>query len=97
MWSCPVRVLDWLVAYPWLPLSLERMGPGKPCTRPTKGELRRWCRTGSVLMNGARVQEHDEIPNFDQLGIWQLVFHPNSPHRCTMVQDIVSIETLHHG
>lgn len=93
-----MRALDWLAAYPWLPLSLEKAGPGKRCERPSKGELRRWCRAGSVLINGSKVQEHDEIPNYELIGIWQLVFFPDSRTHCTtMVQETIYIDTVPSG
>ena len=80
-----MRVLDFLGAYPFLPMSIERRGA------PSRGELRRWCRAHSVLLNGSRVSESDTVPN-ETLGIWQLVFFPDNPvKQCTMVQEIIRV------
>jgi len=79
-----MTALEFLWGWPWLPLSIERHG------RPSRSELRRWCRAHSVLLNGARVEESQEVPH-PELGIWQLVFFPDNPRRqCTMVQEIIT-------
>jgi len=82
-----MTALDFLHAWPWLPMSIERHG------RPSRSELRRWCRAHSVLLNGTRVEESQDVPH-PELGIWQLVFFPDNPRRqCTMVQDVIAISS----
>ena len=82
-----MTALAFLSAFPWLPQSIERRG------RPSNGELRRWCRAHSVLINGHRVEESQPIPHEDTLGIWQLVFFPDNAHRrCTMVQAVIRFD-----
>ena len=74
--------IDYLMGLPLTPMSVERAG------RPTKSELRRWCRARSVLLNGVRVGERSAIPGWE-CGIWQLVFFPDNPARCChMVQGL---------
>jgi len=76
-----VTALDYLAGLPYLPASREKTG------RPSKAELRRWCRAGSVLINGWTAQEMQAIPNMCD-GVWQLVFFPQSDRsRCHMVQE----------
>lgn len=83
-----MTALEFLTAWPWLPQSIERTG------RPSRGELRRWCRAHSVLINGTRPNELDPIPHLDTLGIWQLVFFPENPKRqCTMVQEFIAFSS----
>lgn len=81
--------LEYLRRLPWSPMSVERHG------RPTTAELRRWCRAGSVLINGRLVAESDHIPNACD-GIWQLIFFPGNRRRqCTMVQDLTGHPETH--
>ena len=83
-----MTALEFLSGWPWLPQSIERSG------RPSRGEVRRWCRAHSVLINGTRPNELDAIPHLDTLGLWQLVFFPDNPKRqCTMVQAFISLSS----
>ena len=82
-----MTALEFLWGWPWLPMSIERHG------RPSRSELRRWCRAHSVLINGSRVEESQELPH-PGLGIWQLVFFPDNPKRqCTMVQEVIRLSS----
>lgn len=78
-----MTALEYLWSLPHLPWSLEKPRGGG---RPSKSELRRWCRAGSVLINGVLVTEDQAIPNFCE-GIWQLIFFPgNAKRQCHVVQ-----------
>ncbi len=83
-----MTALEFLSSWPWLPMSIERRG------RPSRAELRRWCRAHSVLLNGSRVNESQDIPHIDTLGIWQLVFFPDNPRRqCTMIHEVIAVSS----
>lgn len=57
---------------PALPMSAER-----PCTPASNSELRRWMASGSVLINGERVQWDEEV----DYPVFSIVFFPKSEAR----------------
>ena len=71
-----MRAIDYLKGLPYLPSSKE----GRQLGRPSRSELKRWLRKGSVLINGEYPGVGEEII----LPIYQLVFFPSSKSRCTM-------------
>lgn len=68
---------------PAIPMSIEKHGykaTGKH-EHPSNGELKRWCESGSILINGERVgpQELVDFP------IFSLVYFPKSEERRTTI------------
>lgn len=59
-----------------IPMSVE-----KPCTIPSKSEIRRWLDQKSVIINGLKPSSKEEV----EFPITQLVFFPNSKTRKTTV------------
>ena len=59
-----------------LPMSTER-----PCTKPTKAEVKRWLKKSSVIINHQKPKPHDQI----NLPVENLVFFPKGKRKCTMV------------
>jgi hypothetical protein len=72
----PVNILQYLNGLrPALPLSREKpITKEKPASPPSNGELRRWIRDGSVVINGERWQPEEEMPPM----VWSLIFFPKS-------------------
>lgn len=58
-----------------IPMSIER-----PCTRPTKSEIRRWISQKAVLINGVTVDQNSVV----EYPITQLVFFPKGKRRTTV-------------
>ena len=71
-----MNAIEWLQNFPYLPDSRE----GKKVGRPSNSELRRWCKNGSVLINGKKVTPGDKM----EWPIYQLVFFPQSTGKVTM-------------
>lgn len=61
---------------PAIPMSRER-----PCTPTSNGELKRWLKDGSVLINGKRFAPDQEIVEV----VDSLVFFPKSKSMTTIV------------
>lgn len=59
-----------------IPMSIE-----KPCTIPSKSEIKRWLNQSSVLINGSKPKAEEEV----QFPITELVFFPKSKSRKTTV------------
>ena len=59
-----------------IPMSVE-----KPCTIPSRSEVRRWLDQKSVVINGVTATSKDEV----DFPIISLVFFPNSKKRKTTV------------
>ena len=68
------KVIDFLMFLP-LPMSTER-----PCTRPSRSEVKRWLKKKSVILNGERPKPNDEI----SFPVKELVFFPKGKRKCTM-------------
>jgi len=58
-----------------LPMSTER-----PCTIPSRSEVKRWLKNGSVIINGEKIHDPNEIKDYD---IFTLVFFPKGKRRTT--------------
>ena len=58
-----------------LPMSTER-----PCTKPTKAEIKRWLKKSSITINHQKPKPQDGI----ELPIEDLVFFPKGKRKCTM-------------
>lgn len=71
-----IEYLIWLKIFKAIPMSTER-----PCQRPSKGELKRWCRKGAVVVNGGRPNDQDMI----QFPVTSLVFFPRGKRRTTVL------------
>lgn len=75
-----MTAFEYLCGLPILPHSAQEGVRGQP----SRSEVKRWLRTGSVLLNGAFPQPSDEI----EFPITSLVFFPKSPRRrTTMVME----------
>jgi len=70
-----MKLLDWLFKDITLPMSTER-----PCTKPSRSEVKRWLRGRAVNING--VLDHDPMEVVDY-SIFTLVFFPNGKKRTT--------------
>ena len=79
LWVDKETALDWLNRFPYLPSRLE----GDRLGRPSKAELRRWCRQGWVLVNGVKIGEMDLWPE----RLTGLVFWPGGKRQTTMWAD----------
>lgn len=70
-----MRLIDWLMSLPYLPMSTE-----KPCSQPSRGEVKRWLKKRSVNING----EFDHDPNEEvDFEIFTLVFFPKGKRKTT--------------
>ncbi len=67
-------LLDFLMKL-HLPMSTER-----PCTKPSRSEVKRWIKKQSVIING-KVAEMGEIA----FPVSSLVFFPKGRRKCSMV------------
>lgn len=75
-----MTALEFLRDFPYVPVTLVR-GTGKEIYgRPSNSELKRWLMNGSVLINGVKPKPWDTIT----YPIRELIFFPDSPHRCTI-------------
>ncbi len=75
----PLTALNYLKCfkeYGHLPMSVER-----PCTEATNSEIKRWLKSGSVIINGKRPNINDEI----EFPITELVFFPKGKRKTTMI------------
>lgn len=70
-----MTVIEWLAETCRFVWSRERNGFA------TKSEMRRWCRSNSVRINGEPLRETDTMP----FPISSLVLFPKSNHRITML------------
>ena len=72
-----MKTLEFILSLrPALPMSKE-----KPCTHASNGEVRRWLRDKSVLINGRAVAPEEEI----EFPVVSLVLFPKSQRsRCTL-------------
>lgn len=68
-----MTAFEFVTSFKYLPWSTERFGEA------TRSEVRRWFRKKSVLINGDRLSEKDEI----QFPVHQLVFFPNGRRKTT--------------
>ncbi len=59
-----------------IPMSVE-----KPCTRPTRSEIRRWIAQKSVVINGVTVDTKSVV----EYPITQLVFFPKGKRKTTVL------------
>lgn len=69
------RVIDFLINHPALPMSAER-----PCTRPSKSEVKRWCKSKSVLLNDVAVEGEEWL----FCDVVSLVFFPKGKRKTTV-------------
>lgn len=68
-----IDVIDYIGV---VPMSIE-----KPCTYPSKSEIKRWLNQSSVVINGAKPKTEDDV----EFPIIELVFFPKSKTRKTSV------------
>lgn len=68
-----IEVLEYIGV---IPMSIE-----KPCTYPSKSEIKRWLNQSSVLINGAKPKAEDDV----EFPITELVFFPKSKTKRTTV------------
>ena len=68
-----IEVLDYIGV---VPMSIE-----KPCTYPSKSEIKRWLNQSSVVINGAKPKAEDDV----EFLITELVFFPKSKTKKTTV------------
>ena len=59
-----------------IPMSIE-----KPCTYPSKSEIKRWLNQSSVVINGVKPKAEDDV----EFPITELVFFPKSKTKMTTV------------
>ena len=71
-----IEYLIWLKIFNAIPYSTER-----PCRRPTRSELKRWCQKGAVVVNGERLGHQDVVP----FPVASLVFFPRGRRRTTVL------------
>lgn len=68
-----IEVLEYIGV---VPMSIE-----KPCTYPSKSEIKRWLNQSSVLINGTKPKAEDDV----EFPITGLVFFPKSKTKKTTV------------
>ena len=72
-----VMAFEYVCSLPYLPSSRE----GSLLGRPSKSEIRRWFKNGSVIINSKKVSLADKI----MLPIWELVFFKGSSSQNTFI------------
>ena len=71
-----MQVLEWLLSLrPMIPFSVER-----GCQPASNAEIRRWCNSKSVLLNGVLVGFDDKII----FPVTELVFFPKGKRKTTI-------------
>jgi len=73
-----MKAIEYVISFPWLPQSRE----GKKVGLPSRSEIRRWLKKGSVIINGERPQPSDEI----EFPIRELIFFPKG-NRVTVIKE----------
>ena len=78
-----MRMLEWLIRLRDEAQCVPSSKEGRKLGPPSNGELRRWCRSGAIVINRKRMEPGDEI----RFPVKQLLFFPRSPQsRTTIMQ-----------
>jgi len=73
-----MNLIDFLTKQlPCLPMSTER-----PCTVPTRSEVKRWIKNKAIIINGEKDHDPNEEVDFP---IFTLVFFPKGKRKTTMI------------